>query len=210
MRLPNAVSPKSAPKVVSRKTAVVSVAASTHSKTLKASRKLQGHARAHPAAPRDPAQISPFAFLEYEPGEGVAAFTAKVSKATPSQLMDVERRGVNGGLLKDLARELNLPASYFFKVLGVPKATAEQKASSGEVIAGAGGQAALGVVKLLGIAKEIVANSTATDAKGFDTAKWLGQWIERPQPSLGGKKPSEFLDTPTGVGVVARLLGGLE
>jgi len=84
------------------------------------------------------------------------------------------------------------------------------KAAGGKMIAGGAGQAAIGMVKLLGIAQEIVANSTATEAKGFDAAKWLGQWIERPQPSLGGRRPADLLDTPTGVEVVARLLGSIE
>lgn len=161
-------------------------------------------------AKRAHAHEAPLLTLVYKPGEGVRVFALKMFRATTAQLVDVERRGVNGVLLKDLAKALNLPAAHFFKMLGVPKATAEQKASSGEVIAGAGGQAALGVVKLLAIANDIVDNSTSPRAKGFDTATWLGQWLERPQPSLGGKKPSEFLDTPTGIAVVARLLGAIE
>jgi uncharacterized protein (DUF2384 family) len=66
------------------------------------------------------------------------------------------------------------------------------------------------MVKLLGIAQSIVANSTASEARDFDAAKWLGLWIERPQPALGGRKPADILDTPTGVEVVARLLGSVE
>jgi uncharacterized protein (DUF2384 family) len=201
MGFANVTRTKSAIKRAPRKRAAVSMAVSAPGKRLKSPSQVKTHARAHK---------SPFDVLVYKSGEGVRIFTEKFSRATTTQMVDVERRGVNGVLLKDLAKELNLPAVSFFKMLGVPKATAEQKASSGEVIAGAGGQAALGMVKLLAIAKEIVESSTSPDAKRFDTAKWLGQWIERPQPSLGGKKPSEFLDTPTGIGVVARLLGAIE
>jgi uncharacterized protein (DUF2384 family) len=77
------------------------------------------------------------------------------------------------------------------------------------MVTGRSGQAAIGMVRLLGIAQEVVRDSTAEEAQGFDAAKWLGQWIERPQPALGGRKPSELLDTPTGVEVVARLLGSI-
>jgi len=52
--------------------------------------------------------------------------------------------------------------------------------------------------------------TTASEAKMFDATKWLGQWIERPQPALGGRKPADLLDTPTGVELVARLLGSIE
>jgi uncharacterized protein (DUF2384 family) len=47
-------------------------------------------------------------------------------------------------------------------------------------------------------------------AKGFDAAKWLGRWLEQPQPALGGRKAADLIDTPTGVEVVARLLGSIE
>ncbi len=39
------------------------------------------------------------------------------------------------------------------------------------------------MAKLLGIAQRIVADSTAPEAKHFDAAKWLGQWLDRPQQS---------------------------
>jgi hypothetical protein len=92
--------------------------------------------------------------------------------------------------------------------IAMPSTT--QKPASGEFVSGAGGQAAVGMIRLLGIAQEIVNNSTADEARNFDSAKWLGQWIERPQPALGGRKPAELIDTPTGVEVVARLLGSIE
>ncbi|MGO4777134.1 antitoxin Xre/MbcA/ParS toxin-binding domain-containing protein, partial [Lysobacter sp. 2RAB21] len=53
-------------------------------------------------------------------------------------------------------------------------------------------------------------DSTAPDARDFDWATWLGSWIEQPQAALGGQKPADLLDTPTGLSVVARLLGSLE
>lgn len=147
--------------------------------------------------------------IAYHPGEGVGEFVKKIRRATPMELVEVERKGVGGRLLKDIAVEMNIPTSRFFSMIGVPKATAEKKASANEVIAGAGGQAALGMVRLLGIAQSIADNSTA-DISGFNVGKWLGQWIERPQPALGGKRPAEFLDTPTGVEVVSRVLGAIE
>lgn len=147
--------------------------------------------------------------LAYKPGEGVAEFVKKIRHATPMELVHVERRGVDGRLLKDMARQMDIPMSRLFSMVGVPKATAEKKASANEVITGAGGQATLGMVRLLGIVQSIVENSTA-DVRNFDAAKWLGQWIERPQPALGGKRPSELLDTPTGIEVVGRVLGTIE
>lgn len=146
----------------------------------------------------------------YHPAKGVDDLVRQVSRATPMQLVEIERRGVAGRFVKDLAKRMDVSAVRVFHMLGVPKATVEKKSSTGDVVSGSGGQAAIGVARLIGIAQEIAANSTAKEARDLDAAKWLGQWLERPQPSLGGRKPADLIDTPTGVEVVARLLGAIE
>jgi putative toxin-antitoxin system antitoxin component (TIGR02293 family) len=148
--------------------------------------------------------------VAHRSNKGVDEYIRQVARATPLELVEIERQGVLGSFIKDLSRRMEIPSSRIFSILGVPKATAEKKAAAGERVEGRGGQAAIGMVRLLGIAQEIVANSTAVEAKTFDATKWLGQWIERPQPALGGRKPADLLDTPTGVELVARLLGSLE
>ena len=142
--------------------------------------------------------------------EALDDFVRGLVHATPVKRMEAERAGVGGALVKALATSLGIPHVRMFEVIGIPKATAEKKAATNAPIVGAAGQSALGMVRLLGIAKDIVANSDAAEAKGFDTAKWLGRWIERPQPALGGRKPADVLDTPTGVETVVKLLGALE
>jgi putative toxin-antitoxin system antitoxin component (TIGR02293 family) len=148
--------------------------------------------------------------ITYHSTKGVDDYVRRVARATPMEIVEIERQGVLGSFIKDLSKRMEIPSSRIFAILGVPKATAEKKAAAGERVAGRGGQAAIGMVKLLGIAQEIVSNSTASEAQGFDATKWLGQWIERPQPALGGRKPADLLDTPTGADVVARLLGSIE
>jgi putative toxin-antitoxin system antitoxin component (TIGR02293 family) len=149
-------------------------------------------------------------FISYKRSKGVDAYVRAVFGATPMEIVEIERQGVEGTFIKDLSKRMDLATSRIFAILGVPKATAEKKAAAGELVTGRGGQAAVGMIKLLGIAQEIVENSTSPDAKDFDAAKWLGQWIERPQPSLGGRKPADLIDTPTGVEMVARVLGSVE
>jgi putative toxin-antitoxin system antitoxin component (TIGR02293 family) len=150
------------------------------------------------------------AAIWYVREKGVADFVQQVHRATPIELVEVERNGVDGRFLKDLSKWIDIPAARVFTMLGVPKATAEKKAMQGAIVSGSSGQAAIAVAKLLGTAKAIVENSTSPEAKGFDSAKWLGQWLERPQPALGGRKPADLIDTPTGVEVVAKLLGAIE
>lgn len=156
------------------------------------------------------AAVSSARAIMYRRSKGVDDFVSRVATATPMELVEAEREGVVGIFVKDMSKAMDIPAIRMFDILGVPKATAEKKAAAGEVIKGSGGRAALGLARLLGIAQSIVMNSKAPEAKDFDSAKWLGQWLERPQPALGGRKPADLIDTPTGVEVVARLLGSIE
>lgn len=168
--------------------------------------------RAKPKAVGAPAAgkvAEPPVEISYGPKTGLDAYVRRVSGATPMQLVLTERAGVDARLIKDLARRMEIPASRMFAILGVPKATAEKKVAAGERVAGQGGQAAIGMIRLLGIAQDMAAASTAAEARGFDATCWLGRWIEVPQPALGGRKPAELLDTPTGVEIVARLLGSI-
>lgn len=141
---------------------------------------------------------------------GVDAYLRQVHDATPMEMVEIERQGVAGLFITDLSHRMELPSSRVFAMLRIPKATAARKTAQGAVVDGRAGQSAIGMVKLLGLAQDIVNESTAEGAAAFDAVKWLGQWIERPQPALGGRKPADLLDTPTGVDIVARLLGALQ
>lgn len=148
--------------------------------------------------------------IAYDPKLGINEFVVKVRSANPIQLVETEREGVKGRLVKDLAVKMDIPVVRFYKIIGVRKATVESKTTKDKLISGAGGQRALAMVQLLGMVQEMLERSTAPGAKGFDSAKWLGAWIERPQPALGGHTPAEFLDTPTGFEIVSKVLGALE
>lgn len=139
----------------------------------------------------------------------LSGYVDYLREATPLQRVEAEREGVPARMVKHMASDMDLPAVRMFDILGIAKATAEAKAAQQARITGASGQAALGLIHLLGIARDIVADSTDPVAAEFDAARWLGQWIEQPQAALGGQKPADLLDTPTGLSVVARLLGAL-
>lgn len=146
--------------------------------------------------------------VEYR--KNIDAFVLDVSSAQPMTLVETERKGVSSRFVKELPGRMGLPATRLYSMMGIPKATVEKKAAANETLTGMGGKSALGMARLLGIARSIVANSTAAEARDFDSAAWLGQWLDREQPALGGRKPGDLIDTPTGVDVVARLLGALE
>jgi len=145
--------------------------------------------------------------LRVDPKTEIVEYANAYNELKPMDIVDLERAGVQGKFLKVLSRRMNVRSSRMFEILGVPKATAEKKASTNAVVSGTAGQAAISIVRLLGIASEVLKNSTAEGTEKFDTAEWLGKWIERPQPALGGKRPADMLDSPTGVEAVSRLLG---
>jgi putative toxin-antitoxin system antitoxin component (TIGR02293 family) len=185
---------------------VKAVASASLSQPTRGRKSVPVHYGAQPSSAQLPATVVK---LVYKRSQGVDAYLKQVHEATPVQMVEMERLGVAGTFITDLSKRMELPSSRVFAMLRIPPATAARKAASGAVVDGRAGLAAIGMIKLLGIAQDIVEDSTASEAQDFDTVKWLGQWIERPQPTLGGKKPADYLDTPSGVEMVAQLLGAL-
>ena len=62
---------------------------------------------------------------------GVDACVKHVASATPMEIVAIERAGVPGSFIKDLSKRMKIPSSRIFRILGVPKATAEKKAATG-------------------------------------------------------------------------------
>lgn len=144
--------------------------------------------------------------LTYSRRRGLDDFLRQMHEATPMQTLETERKGVSAAILADLAKRMELPTSFLAMTLGISKATAHRKIAAGELV---DGRRIVGLVKLLALAQEIMDESTSIEAVNFDTVKWLGQWIVRPQPALGGYKPAELLDSTTGVSMVAKVLGAI-
>src|SRR6266542_590724 len=70
--------------------------------------------------------------IAYHSAKGVDEYVRQVARATPLQIVEIERQGVLGSFIKDLSRRMEIPSSRIFTILGVPKATAEKKAAAGE------------------------------------------------------------------------------
>jgi len=107
------------------------------------------------------------------------------------------------------AAPMALPRLRIFEMMALPRATMEKKIAENDVLSGVANRRALTLLRLLAHAREILQDSTSAEAERLDVARWLGRWIETPQPALGGKKPSELLDTESGAGMVDRTLGAI-
>lgn len=149
--------------------------------------------------------------LTYRPGKGaIRVFTDSVSRASPLSLVELERQGVPARLFNDLRDEMGLSSARMGEIFKFPRSTLASKIKSRAPLKGREGLATIKMVKLLAQAQRIVDNSTSDQAEGFDTARWLGKWLEQPQPALNGLRPSDLLDTETGTQMVHQLLGAME
>jgi hypothetical protein len=149
--------------------------------------------------------------LVYHPGKGsIKTFTDSVSRASPLTLVELERQGVSARLFNDLRAEMGLSSARMGEIFKFPRSTLASKIKSKAALKGREGLATIKMVKLLAQAQRMVDNSTSDKAEGFDTALWLGQWLEQSQPALNGLRPSDLLDTETGTQMVHQLLGAME
>lgn len=46
--------------------------------------------------------------------------------------------------------------------------------------------------------------------EGFDAAKWVDRWIDKPLPALGGQRPGELMDTPDGRALVSNIVACMQ
>jgi hypothetical protein len=67
---------------------------------------------------------------------------------------------------------------------------------------------ASGIASLVAQVQTMVAESGTPE--GFDAAKWVDRWIDRPLPALGGQRPTELMDTPDGRALVSNIVAGMQ
>ena len=67
---------------------------------------------------------------------------------------------------------------------------------------------ASGIASLVAQVQTMVEQSG--NPEGFDAAKWVGRWIDRPLPALGGQKPADLMDTPDGRALVFNIVAGMQ
>lgn len=126
------------------------------------------------------------------------------------EMVEIERNGVPAQVFAGNIERLKMPSSRALQIFNIPKSTAAHKLKTDGKFEGADALAYIRLEKLLLLAESIVANSLHPDANNFDSGKWLGEWIERPQPALGGLKPADLLDTEAGGLRVQQVLAAIE
>lgn len=144
------------------------------------------------------------------PGEFQRMFRKSLRTAALEESIQIEREGVPPIVVLDLIEELGVSAAQFQRAVGMPKATFAKKITKHELIGGTPGQAVIGLLDLINKIEDMLNPEDNPDARGFDVEKWVGEWLTRPQPALGGKCPVELMDTQPGREKIKQVLGSLQ
>lgn len=118
------------------------------------------------------------------------------------------KRGIPAVEVSNVARTIGKPKEKLMKTLGLPRATVDRKARAKQQLSVEHGERLIGFTKLVGQVQVMVEQSG--DPTGFDAAKWLGRWLERPLPALGGKCPADYMDTSEGQHLVSGLIAKMQ
>ncbi len=141
----------------------------------------------------------------------VPRFRALLRTAPLRDRVLIERVGVPYQVVEGLISRIGVSTTDFQRTIGIPKATFIKKMKDKARFAGSSGQSVVGVLELINRVEDMLAAERDNpEAQGFDVEKWVGEWIQRPQPALGGLAPAELMDTPTGRESVMRVLGALQ
>jgi putative toxin-antitoxin system antitoxin component (TIGR02293 family) len=132
----------------------------------------------------------------------------KVYLTTPDLRVKWIRSGVPASEVKDLVRAMDIPQDRLFKSLNLSTATINRKASRNEALSTGDSERVVGMAILIGQVQAMVEQSG--NAKGFDAAKWVAQWLEQPLPALDGEAPGAWLDTMEGQRLVSNLLSMMQ
>jgi putative toxin-antitoxin system antitoxin component (TIGR02293 family) len=118
------------------------------------------------------------------------------------------KQGIPAVEVFKVAKTIGKPKEKLMKVLGLPRATVDRRARAKQQLSVEHGERLMGFSKLVGQVQVMV--EEAGDPTGFDAAKWLGQWLEKPLPALGGKCPADYMDTAEGQQLVSGLIANMQ
>lgn len=156
----------------------------------------RSHAKAtgtHVVEPRKPLSVTNF---------------SGVYRLGPLERIEMIKRGVPAEEVAKIAKTIGRPKERLFKVLGLPRATVNRQALSKQQLALAQGERVLGFSKLVGQVQVMVEQSG--DPRGFDAARWVADWLDRPVSALGGRCPAEYMDTAEGQELVSGLIAKIQ
>jgi putative toxin-antitoxin system antitoxin component (TIGR02293 family) len=127
-----------------------------------------------------------------------------VYKASHFERIEMIRRGVPATTLNDIVRKMDVSKDSLYVTLRFPASTMDRKIRQNDTLSSEHTERLLGLERLIGQV-EVMLIESGHDEK-FDASRWVGAWLERPLPALGGSKPADYMDTIEGQEFISRLL----
>ena len=124
--------------------------------------------------------------------------------ATELERVLIIRQGVPANMLVQIGSAMEMSNDLLFSTLALPRSTVVRKIQNNEVLSAEQSERVVGLERLVGQVEAMVKQSGNPEC--FDAGRWVGDWLQRPLPALGGKRPAEFMDTMEGQNLVARFL----
>lgn len=128
----------------------------------------------------------------------------EVYQASPLDRIEMIGRGVAASDVVALARSLNRSTGQLIAMLDVAPSTFQRKLKEHKSLTSSEAERVIGFSKLVGQVEMMV--EEAGNPQGFEASKWLADWLDAPNPALGGRCPGEFLSTSEGLGIVSGML----
>lgn len=122
----------------------------------------------------------------------------------PLAQVGLVKQGVAPKVIDGLAGGMNVSRDKLLDTLGLKRETIRRRTLKDEALSTEESSRVLGISRLIGQVQAIVESSG--NPEGFDAAAWVGNWLDRPLPALGGQRPAELMDTAEGQAVVANML----
>ncbi len=134
----------------------------------------------------------------------VTTAAAALHRATGLERVELIREGVPASALDQIVRRMHISRERLYATLRLPRSTIDRKIKNNETLSAEHSERVIGLGRLIGQVEVMVAQSGSP--AGFDADRWVGEWLERPLPALGGAAPGELMDTMEGQYLVSRLL----
>ncbi|MBV8659241.1 MAG: DUF2384 domain-containing protein [Burkholderiales bacterium] len=128
-----------------------------------------------------------------------------VYRMTLPERVAMVHQGVKAQMFKGMVEAMQVPQDTLSRKLRISVATVNRRASRDEVLSVDESERVVNMASLVGQVEAMVGT-----VEGFNAAHWLAGWIEQPVPALGGRRPSEFLDTSSGIALVSSVLAAIE
>lgn len=138
---------------------------------------------------------------------GIYSFV-DVFRAEPLTRVRMIKDGLPADYLDQLSRRMKMPKERLLPTLGIAPATVSRKVREAKPLSSDDSERALGMARLVGQVEAMVEDSG--NPEGFSAAEWVAQWLEEPLPALGGRRPSDLMDTAEGQAMVSNLLARMQ